>query len=70
MWVLEGLVYIFILTVYWAPGEDAAMDACELRAFVLFAGVVVVSALVAMELQGQYLSRPIRLFFDILQRSG
>jgi len=70
MWVLEGLAYLFILTVYWAPGEDAAMDACELRAFVLFAGVVVVSALVVMELQGQYLSRPIRLFFDILQRSG
>jgi len=70
MWVIEGLVYLFILTVYWAPGEDAAMDACELRAFALFAGVVVVSALVAMELQGQYLSRAIRLFFDILQRSG
>ena len=70
MWVLEGVLYLLILTAYWAPSEDRAMDACELRAFALFAGVVVVSALAAMELQGRYLSRPVRLFLDILQRGG
>jgi len=66
MWVIEGLVYLLILTVYWAPSEDAAMNQCELRAFVIFACVAAVCGLAALQLQGQYLSKPVKLFFEIL----
>ena len=70
MWVIEGLIYLLILTIYWAPSDDPEMNVCELRAFVLFAAVAVVSALIALQIQGQYLSKPIGLFFEILRQGG
>lgn len=70
MWVAEGLIYLLFLTIYWAPSDDTAMNVCELRAFVLFAVVAVVLTLVALQMQGQYLSKPIRLFFETLQQGG
>ena len=70
MWVIEGLIYLLILTIYWAPSDDTEMNVCELRAFVLFAAVAVVSALIALQVQGQFLSKPIGLFFEILRQGG
>ncbi len=70
MWVISGLAYLLILTIYWAPSEDAETNACELRAFSIFTGIVVLSCLIALEAGGQRLSRAAGLFIEILQRGG
>ena len=45
LWIGMGLGYVALLTVYWAPGNPEANEA-ELRAFLLLAGVLLVTGVV------------------------
>ena len=68
MWIVEGLGYLFLVTIYWAPGEDS-VNASELRGFVIF--VIVALAVLAVWLQMHgYLSQLAGTFWEIMTTSG
>jgi hypothetical protein len=66
MWVIEFILYILLLTVYWAPSDDREINLCELRAFMMFVLVATVLAVIMLEVSGQWVSQPMKLFFQIL----
>jgi hypothetical protein len=52
MWILMGLGYLLLITIYWAPGE-AATSQSELRGFVLFVLVGLVAGGIYIQLKYQ-----------------
>jgi len=53
MWILMGLGYLLLITIYWAPGEEATSQS-ELKGFVLFVlvGLVVGGIYIQLKYQG------------------
>jgi hypothetical protein len=68
MWIVEGLGYLFLVTVYWAPGEDS-VNTSELRGFVIFVIVALVVLAVWLAMHG-YLSQLAETFWEIMTTSG
>lgn len=62
VWIIEGLLYLLLITIYWAPGQSD-QDKCELRAFGLFLLTVVVAAIVVYWSQ---IAAQVTLFFDMV----
>ena len=53
MWILMGLGYLLLITIYWAPGEEAVSES-ELKGFVLFVliGLLAGGIYIQMKYQG------------------
>jgi hypothetical protein len=66
MWVIEFIIYILLLTIYWAPSDDRDANLCELKAFVMFVVVSTLLALIMLEIRGRWISQPVKLFYRIL----
>jgi len=57
MWIVSGLLYLLLITLYWAPSQDAQVNQAELRGFVLFLVVIAVVALVVFQIQSGFLTK-------------
>jgi hypothetical protein len=68
MWILEGLGYLLVITIYWAPG-DQGLDETELRGFVVFLVTALVAVAVWLQMRG-YLSQLAGIFWGIMTSSG
>lgn len=66
MWIIAGVGYVLLVTLYWAPG-DGKLDDAELRAFAVFVAVVVIGGLVFVNVQydGAVTSQ-LKLFWTIV----
>jgi hypothetical protein len=53
MWIVEGLGYLLLITIYWTPGDEPANET-ELRAFAIFVAILLAigGALLAARLTG------------------
>jgi hypothetical protein len=68
MWILEGLGYLLLITIYWSPGE-AEVDESELRGFVIFVVTALVALAVWLQAHG-WLSQLAGVFWNIVTTSG
>lgn len=68
MWILEGLGYLLLVTIYWAPG-DQRVDESEMRGFVIFVVAALAAVAVWLQMHG-YLSQLAGTFWGIMTSSG
>jgi len=65
MWIVQGLAYLALIVIYWAPGE-ADENQVELRGLMMFMLIAVAALLVWLQVSGNRISDVATTFWSIM----
>jgi MFS superfamily sulfate permease-like transporter len=70
MWIVVGLAYLLIVTVWWSPTDEAS-DNSELIAFAVVLALVLIVGGIAIEVKFDgAVSKVVRTFWEIMRDGG